>query len=114
LILFLEIRLTGDLEVLIGKSLKLDLKETIMGIIWSIIIGFIVGLIAKFLMPGKDPAGFIITTLLGIGGAVLGKYIGQGIGLYHEGQPAGFFMSIIGAMIILFIYHYFTKDKIAS
>lgn len=84
-----------------------------MSIIWTIIIGFIIGLIAKLLTPGKDPFGFIITTLLGIGGSVVGKYLGQGLGLYHEGQSAGFLMSIIGAMIILLIYHYFTKDKSA-
>lgn len=82
-----------------------------MSIIWTIIIGFIIGLIAKFLTPGKDPSGFIITTLLGIGGSVVGKYLGQGLGFYRENEPAGFLMSIIGAMLLLFIYHYFTKDK---
>lgn len=85
-----------------------------MGIISTIIIGFIVGFIAKLLTPGKEPSGFIITTLLGIGGALLGKFIGQGIGLYREGDSAGFFMSIIGAIIILFIYHYFTRNKVSS
>lgn len=82
-----------------------------MSIIWAIIIGFIVGLIAKALTPGKDPADFIITTLLGVGGAVVGKFVGQALGIYREGEPAGFFMSIIGAMILLFIYHYFNKNK---
>lgn len=82
-----------------------------MSIIWAIIVGFIVGVIAKLLMPGKDPKGFIITTLLGIGGAFVGKFIGQGLGMYTPDQPAGFFMSIIGAMVLLFIYHLATKDK---
>lgn len=82
-----------------------------MSIIWTIIIGFVIGLIAKFLTPGKDPSGFIITTLIGIGGSVVGKYLGQGLGFYRENEPAGFLMSIIGAMLLLFIYHYFTKDK---
>jgi uncharacterized membrane protein YeaQ/YmgE (transglycosylase-associated protein family) len=82
-----------------------------MSIIWAIIIGFIVGLIAKFLMPGRDPKGFIITTLLGIGGSLIGTFIGQGLGFYREGESAGFIMSIIGAMILLYIYHLIIKDK---
>ena len=82
-----------------------------MSIIWAIIIGFIVGIVAKLLMPGRDPKGIIITTLLGIGGSVVGKFIGQGLGMYRQDEPAGFFMSIIGAMILLYIYHLATKDK---
>ena len=82
-----------------------------MSIIGSIIIGFIVGLFARFLMPGRDPLGFIWTTLLGIGGAVVGKFIGQGIGLYREGESAGFFMSLIGAIVILFLYNHFINKK---
>lgn len=85
-----------------------------MGIIWAIIIGFIVGVLAKLLMPGKDPRGFIITTLLGIGGSVVGKYVGQGLGMYQPEEPAGFLMSVIGAMILLFIYHLATKDKVTT
>lgn len=84
-----------------------------MGIISSIIIGFFVGLFARALMPGKDIAGFIMTTLLGIGGALVGKFLGQALGLYVEGQPAGFFMSLLGAMIILFLYHLFGKKNSA-
>lgn len=76
-----------------------------MGIIMAIIIGFIVGLFARALVPGRDIQGFIMTTLLGIAGALVGKFLGQGLGLYAEGQSAGFFMSLLGAMIILFIYH---------
>lgn len=82
-----------------------------MSIIWVIIIGFIVGLLARALMPGKNPTGFIMTTLLGIGGAVVGKYTGQVLGLYKEDEPAGFFMSLIGALLLLFIYHFFIKSK---
>ena len=74
-----------------------------MGIIWTIIIGFFVGLIAKFLMPGKDKGGFILTTILGIIGSVVGTYIGQALGLYQVGEPAGFIASVLGAMIVLFI-----------
>ena len=75
-----------------------------MGIIWTIIIGFIVGLVAKFLMPGRDPGGFIITTILGIIGAVVATYLGQAVGWYGPGQGAGFIASIVGAVLVLFIY----------
>ena len=72
--------------------------------LWVIIIGLIVGAIAKLLMPGKDPGGFIITILLGIAGSVIATWIGHAVGLYSEGQSAGFIMSIIGAVILLAIY----------
>jgi uncharacterized membrane protein YeaQ/YmgE (transglycosylase-associated protein family) len=76
-----------------------------MSIIWAIIIGFIVGLVAKFLMPGRDPGGFIITAVLGIIGALVATFLGQAMGLYAAGQSAGFIASVIGAMVVLFIYH---------
>jgi uncharacterized membrane protein YeaQ/YmgE (transglycosylase-associated protein family) len=76
-----------------------------MGIIWAIIIGFIVGLVAKFLMPGRDPGGFIVTTLLGIVGALVATFLGQAMGLYAAGQSAGFIGAVIGAIIVLFLYH---------
>jgi uncharacterized membrane protein YeaQ/YmgE (transglycosylase-associated protein family) len=76
-----------------------------MSIIWAIVIGFIVGLIAKMLMPGRDPGGFIITALLGIVGAVLATFLGQALGLYAAGQTAGFIASVIGAILVLFIYN---------
>jgi uncharacterized membrane protein YeaQ/YmgE (transglycosylase-associated protein family) len=76
----------------------------IMGIIWSIIIGFIAGLVAKFLMPGRDPGGFIITTLLGIIGAVVATYLGQAVGWYRPGEGAGFIGAVVGAVIVLAIY----------
>lgn len=80
-----------------------------MGIILTIIIGFFVGLFARALIPGRDITGFILTTLLGIAGALVGKFLGQGLGLYTEGQSAGFFMSLVGAMIILFVFHVIMK-----
>ena len=76
-----------------------------MSIIWAVIIGFLVGLVAKFLMPGRDPGGFIVTALLGIVGAVVATFLGQAMGLYAAGQSAGFIASVIGAMIVLFVYH---------
>lgn len=82
-----------------------------MHIVWTIVLGFIVGLFARALMPGRDPVGCLLTTLIGIGGAIIGQFIGQTLGLYIEGEPAGFFMSLIGAMILLFIYNRFVRKK---
>ncbi|MBI0435364.1 GlsB/YeaQ/YmgE family stress response membrane protein [Roseomonas sp. KE0001] len=75
-----------------------------MGIIWTIIIGFLAGIVAKFLMPGRDPGGFIITTLLGIIGAVVATYLGQAVGWYRAGEGAGFIGAVVGAVILLAIY----------
>lgn len=82
-----------------------------MHILGVIIIGFVVGLIARALMPGKVLAGFILTTLLGIGGALVGQYVGIAMGLYKGDEPAGFLMSVIGAMLILFIFHLFRINQ---
>ncbi len=76
-----------------------------MHIIAIIIIGFLVGLVAKVLMPGRDPRGFIITTLLGIVGALIATYLGRAMGLYGPGESAGFIGAVIGAIILLAIYH---------
>jgi len=75
-----------------------------MTIIWAIIIGLIVGIVAKFLMPGRDPGGFIVTALLGIVGAVVATFLGQAMGIYAAGQSAGFIGAVIGAIVVLFIY----------
>lgn len=75
-----------------------------MGIIATIVIGLVVGLIARFLMPGRDPMGFILTALLGIVGAWLGAWLGTAMGMYQQGEPAGFLMSVVGAVVVLFIY----------
>lgn len=82
-----------------------------MSIIWAIVIGFIVGLIAKFLMPGRDGGGFIVTTLLGIVGAVVATWIGQAMGFYSEGQTAGFIASVIGAIVVLFVYNLVARNR---
>jgi uncharacterized membrane protein YeaQ/YmgE (transglycosylase-associated protein family) len=76
----------------------------VLHIIWVIIIGAVVGLIAKFLVPGRDPGGFIVTPLIGIGGAVVATYLGQFLHLYEPGQNAGFIGAVVGAVIILLIY----------
>ena len=73
-------------------------------IILYILIGLIVGIVAKLLMPGRDPGGFIITTLLGIAGAFVAKYIGQALGWYGQGEPAGFLASVFGAILLLILY----------
>jgi len=74
------------------------------GVIGWIFFGLVVGIIAKLLMPGKDPGGFIVTMLLGIVGAVLGGWIGRALGMYGPDQSAGFFMALLGAIILLAIY----------
>ena len=72
--------------------------------IWSILVGLVVGAVAKLLMPGKDPGGFIITILLGIGGSLLATWLGVKLNFYNAGEPAGFIGSVVGAMLILGIY----------
>jgi uncharacterized membrane protein YeaQ/YmgE (transglycosylase-associated protein family) len=76
-----------------------------MGIIWTIIIGFVAGIIAKFLYPGSnEPSGFILTTILGVVGAVLATYLGQMIGWYKAGEGAGLIGAVVGAIILLAIW----------
>jgi uncharacterized membrane protein YeaQ/YmgE (transglycosylase-associated protein family) len=72
--------------------------------LWAIIIGLVVGAIAKLVMPGKDPGGIIVTILLGIAGSFVGTLIGRALGLYRPGQGAGIIMSILGAVLLLWIY----------
>jgi uncharacterized membrane protein YeaQ/YmgE (transglycosylase-associated protein family) len=72
--------------------------------IWAIIVGLIVGALAKFLMPGDDPGGIIITMLLGIGGAVVANYVGSAMGFYNYGEGAGILAAVLGAMLLLFLY----------
>jgi uncharacterized membrane protein YeaQ/YmgE (transglycosylase-associated protein family) len=76
-----------------------------MSIIWTILIGFVVGLLARALTPGKDPSGFFITAAIGIAGSLLATYGGQALGLYNAGEPAGFIGSLVGAVILLVLYH---------
>ena len=75
-----------------------------MDFIWTVFIGFLIGAVAKWIMPGKDSGGCIITTLLGISGAVIATFLGQFIGIYSMGETAGFIGGVIGALIILWIY----------
>ena len=75
-----------------------------MGFIWTLIIGLLAGIVAKLLMPGRDPGGFIITMLLGVAGAFVATYLGQAVGWYHANEGAGFIGAVVGAIILLAIY----------
>jgi uncharacterized membrane protein YeaQ/YmgE (transglycosylase-associated protein family) len=81
-----------------------------MHILWTLIIGFLAGAVAKLLMPGKDPGGFIVTTLLGIGGAFAATYIGKAAGWYQPGQGAGFIGAVVGAFLLLLVYRLIRKS----
>jgi uncharacterized membrane protein YeaQ/YmgE (transglycosylase-associated protein family) len=82
-----------------------------MSIIWTILIGFIVGIVAKFLMPGRDPAGFFITALIGIAGSIVATYLGRFMGFYQVGESAGFVAAVVGAIILLFLYRMVTRKR---
>ena len=82
-----------------------------MELIWMLIIGLIVGAIAKFLMPGKDPGGMLITMLIGIVGALIAGYLGGALGWYGKGEPAGFIASVLGAVLLLFLYRLILKGR---
>ena len=84
-----------------------------MGILGWILFGLVVGIVAKLIMPGKDPGGFIITIILGIVGALLGGFLGRMLGLYQEGEPAGFIGATVGAILVLWIYRMATRRRTA-
>ena len=75
-----------------------------MSIVWTILIGFVAGLVARAIKPGDDSAGFIVTTVIGIAGSLLATYAGQAMGWYSAGQGAGFIASVLGAIVLLFLY----------
>jgi uncharacterized membrane protein YeaQ/YmgE (transglycosylase-associated protein family) len=83
-----------------------------MGILSWILFGLVIGVIAKLLMPGRDPGGFIITILLGIAGALIGGFLGRTMGLYETNQGAGWIMSILGAVILLALYRMMVRRKV--
>jgi uncharacterized membrane protein YeaQ/YmgE (transglycosylase-associated protein family) len=80
-----------------------------MSILWTVIVGLVVGFVAKLLMPGRDPGGFIITILLGIAGSFLAGYGGRLAGLYQPGETPGFIMSVLGAIVLLLVYRLIKK-----
>lgn len=81
------------------------------GILGWIIFGLIVGAIAKLLTPGRDPGGFIITMLLGMAGAAIGGWLGRAMGMYQDNEPAGFFMALVGAVVLLLLYRMLTGRR---
>ena len=82
-----------------------------MSIIGWILFGLVVGIVGKLMMPGRDPGGFIITIVLGIAGALLGGFVGQSLGFYREGEPAGFIMAVIGSIVLLLLYRMFVGTR---
>jgi len=78
-----------------------------MHILGALIIGLVVGAVAKLLMPGRDPGGIIVTSLIGVAGSLVATYLGQALGWYREGQAAGFIMSVVGAILLLSLYRVF-------
>ena len=80
-----------------------------MSFLWMLIIGLVVGAVAKLLTPGKDPRGCLVTSLLGIAGALVAGYLGRGLGWYQEGQPVGFLASVLGAVLILLVFRLVSK-----
>src|SRR4030088_240029 len=83
-------------------------------LLWTAIIGLIVGALAKLIMPGRDPGGIFITMLIGIAGAFLGTFLGRAIGHYQPDQSAGFLMSLVGALILLGIYHLIKRSQVRT
>lgn len=81
------------------------------GFLWAIIVGFVAGAIAKLVMPGRNPGGFIVTILLGIAGSVVATWLGRTLGWYHGDQTARFIGSIVGAVIILAVYRVFVRNR---
>ena len=79
------------------------------GWIWTIVIGLLVGFVAKLITPGKEPAGFLITMIIGIAGSLVALFLGRALGWYAEGDAPGFIASVIGAVILLVIYHLITR-----
>src|SRR6185503_13141079 len=94
-----------------GSSSQLWQGGHSMSIIGWILFGLVVGVVGKLLMPGRDPGGFIITIVLGIAGALIGGFVGQSLGFYREGEPAGFIMAVLGSIILLFLYRMFAGRR---
>jgi uncharacterized membrane protein YeaQ/YmgE (transglycosylase-associated protein family) len=88
---------------------KIKITHTLMDFLWMLIIGLIVGLVAKFIMPGKDPGGCLVTLLLGIAGAFVAGFLGRSLGWYAPGAPAGFLASVLGAVLLLLVFRLATR-----
>jgi uncharacterized membrane protein YeaQ/YmgE (transglycosylase-associated protein family) len=87
--------------------------EILMGILWTLLIGFLAGVIAKFLHPGpNEPSGFIVTALLGVAGAFVATYLGQAIGWYQPGEGAGLIGAVVGAIVVLVVWGMFARREV--
>jgi len=84
-----------------------------MSIILFLVFGLIVGALARLIVPGRDPGGWVISMIIGVVGSMLGGFLGRAVGLYHEGEPAGFIMSLLGAVILVGAYHAIAKRAVA-
>lgn len=84
-----------------------------LSLIWTAIIGLVIGAVAKLIMPGKNPGGWMVTILLGLAGSFVAGYLGRLVGWYQEGQSAGFIMSVLGAILLLYIYRLIISRKTA-
>jgi len=85
----------------------------IVGILWTIVIGFLAGVLAKFIMPGRnEPSGFVLTTILGIVGAMIATFLGQALGWYSPGEGAGLVGAVVGALVVLFVWALVAKRRI--
>ena len=85
-----------------------------MTILWMILIGFVIGLLAKMLTPGRDPSGFFVTAAIGIAGSLLATFGGQALGLYTAGEPAGFIGSVVGAIVLLALYLLVRRNSLTT
>lgn len=88
-----------------NESERLAGEKAFMHVIWTLIIGLVAGAVAKLLVPGKDPGGWVVTMLLGLAGSFVARWIGVALGYYQPGARVGFFASVLGAIIILVVYH---------
>jgi uncharacterized membrane protein YeaQ/YmgE (transglycosylase-associated protein family) len=93
-----------------GTTIR-NLKELLMHLIAFLLFGLVVGVLARLIVPGREPGGWVISMLLGVAGAFLGGFLGRGLGLYREGEPAGFVMSLIGAIILVVAYHAMARRR---
>jgi len=84
-----------------------------MSIILFLVFGLVVGALARLIVPGRDPGGWVISMIIGVVGSMLGGFLGRAVGLYHEGEPAGFVMSLLGAVILVGAYHAIAKRAVA-
>lgn len=85
-----------------------------LSFIWMCLIGLVAGALAKLIMPGKDPGGMLVTMLLGIAGSIVAGFLGRSLGWYHEGEGAGLIMSVVGAVLLLWIYRMLRKGPAAG